>query len=242
MRKRYTFLLFIFLFAAFAKAQQLAEADTPATFAGCTHLNDESDRSNCSIENIQQFIVQNLQYPKSAKESQTEGTVLVSFMVDVDGKITEPEVVYDIGNGCGEEAIRVMNKMPEWDPAKKEGQPVAVKLQMPIQFKLSRKNEFAKIYWGKTKSDTISQTQLEKLIEEPIIIRDALGNTLYPSEMSVILTRKNKSQEATSRGKVNDEIQKLLKKSRAGSEILIQARVQKNGKFFIVKRVLQIKQ
>jgi protein TonB len=65
-----------------------------------------------------------------------EGKVFVEFIVDKDGSITEVTVMKGIGSGCDEEAIRVIKAAPKWNPGKQRGQPVKVKLIVPITFKL----------------------------------------------------------------------------------------------------------
>ena len=82
------------------------------------------------------FVAQNVQYPKEAMEKEISGRVLVGFIVEKDGSITETEVVKGIGGGCDEEAVRVVKAMPKWKPGKQKGKPVRVHFMLPIIFKL----------------------------------------------------------------------------------------------------------
>ena len=83
------------------------------------------------------FIKTNLRYPVSAQENGIQGTVIINFVVNREGKITNIKVVRGIGFGCDEESIRVMGKMPDWSPGKQRGQAVSVSFTMPIRFVLN---------------------------------------------------------------------------------------------------------
>jgi protein TonB len=82
------------------------------------------------------FFADNLSYPEIAKRAGVEGKVVLSFIVDKSGKIKEVEVLKGIGAGCDEEAMRVINSMPNWNPGKQNGKPVITKINIPVVFKL----------------------------------------------------------------------------------------------------------
>lgn len=82
------------------------------------------------------FISKNLKYPKSAMEEAIEGTVLVRFFIDKEGNVINPKVIKDIGYGCGEEALRVVKKMPKWTPGTLGDKPIKVSMMLPFQFKI----------------------------------------------------------------------------------------------------------
>ncbi|MCR5455892.1 MAG: TonB family protein [Bacteroidales bacterium] len=87
---------------------------------------------------LRKFIAENVRYPQDAKDNNEQGTVYVKFIVDKTGKVTEPTIVR--GTGCeslDEEAIRVVNTIPDFTPGRQRGQNVAVSLVMPIKFALS---------------------------------------------------------------------------------------------------------
>lgn len=85
-----------------------------------------------------QFIQKNLKYPEIALENQIEGTVVVEFVVEKDGSISNIKVLKDIGGGCGNEAMRIIKMMPKWTPGKQGDMPVRVKMRAPIKFKINR--------------------------------------------------------------------------------------------------------
>ncbi|HTX89487.1 MAG TPA: TonB family protein [Bacteroidales bacterium] len=82
------------------------------------------------------FLQDNIKYPEEAKELGVQGKVFVTFVVEVDGSITDVKVLRGIGAGCDEEAIRVVKSMPKWVPGKQRGVPVRVQFNLPIKFTL----------------------------------------------------------------------------------------------------------
>ena len=82
------------------------------------------------------FITDNVVYPVMAKESNIQGTVYVTFVVEADGSITDVKVLRGIGGGCDEEAVRVVKMMPKWNAGKQSGKSVRVQFNLPIKFTL----------------------------------------------------------------------------------------------------------
>ncbi|MGI9173801.1 MAG: energy transducer TonB [Rhodothermales bacterium] len=83
------------------------------------------------MRRLQQCIV----YPEAAKEAGIEGRVFVAFTVNTKGRVVDPVVQRGIGAGCDEEAVRCVRKM-QFRPARHEGDLVAVKLSLPVTFRL----------------------------------------------------------------------------------------------------------
>jgi protein TonB len=88
------------------------------------------------MEGLVSFLKANIEYPETAKEAGIEGKVFISFVVEKSGKITKAVVVRGIGGGCDEEALRVVNSMPDWNPGKQRSMPVPVHMNLPITFNL----------------------------------------------------------------------------------------------------------
>jgi periplasmic protein TonB len=82
------------------------------------------------------YLQENIKYPEMAKESGIQGTVYLKFVIEKDGSVSNVSVQRGIGGGCDEEAVRVVKKMPKWQPAKQRGRPVRVWFNMPIKFTL----------------------------------------------------------------------------------------------------------
>jgi protein TonB len=63
--------------------------------------------------------------------------VYVTFVVERNGNVTDVKILRGIGGGCDEEAVRVVQNMPKWEPGKQRGKPVRVQFNMPIKFTLA---------------------------------------------------------------------------------------------------------
>ena len=88
---------------------------------------------------MMQYLSTNVRYPKTAAEKNMTGTVYVRFDIDTDGSISNVQSVNKaIGGGLEEEAIRVVKKMPSWNPGKEKGEPVRVRFVLPVAFRLSK--------------------------------------------------------------------------------------------------------
>ena len=85
---------------------------------------------------MMEFIQKNIKYPMMARESDIQGRVFVNFVVEPDGSITNVTVMRGIGGGCDEEALRVVQSMPAWNPGKQRGSAVRCSFTVPIIFKL----------------------------------------------------------------------------------------------------------
>ena len=85
---------------------------------------------------MMEYIQKNIKYPMMARESDIQGRVFVSFVVEPDGSITNVAVLRGIGGGCDEEALRVVRSMPNWKPGKQRGSAVRCSFTVPIVFKL----------------------------------------------------------------------------------------------------------
>ena len=85
---------------------------------------------------LMEYIQKNIKYPMMARESDIQGRVFVNFVVEPDGSISNVTVMRGIGGGCDEEAVRVVNSMPNWKPGKQRGSAVRCAYTVPIIFKL----------------------------------------------------------------------------------------------------------
>jgi len=83
------------------------------------------------------FIMDNIKYPEDAKKAGKDGRVICSFIIDKEGKVTEPHVVQSSGTqSLDDEAVRLVSLMPNWTPGKDNGEPVNVLYTIPVLFKL----------------------------------------------------------------------------------------------------------
>ncbi|MBK7741119.1 MAG: TonB family protein [Saprospiraceae bacterium] len=83
------------------------------------------------------WIGENLKYPSEARNNGLQGKVILQFTVEKDGSIANVKVVRDgVGGGAGDEAVRVVKKMPAWKTGKQNGKSVRVQYTLPVTFKL----------------------------------------------------------------------------------------------------------
>lgn len=84
-----------------------------------------------------EYLRSNINYPKNCMENKIQGRVLVTFVVNKDGRIVEPKVVKSVDPELDAEALRVINGMPAWTPGKQKGETVRVQYTVPVNFRLS---------------------------------------------------------------------------------------------------------
>lgn len=77
----------------------------------------------------------NIKYPTKAIESKIQGRVIVQFVVNKDGSISNAKIVRSVDPDLDKEALRVINSMPQWKPGMQKGEPVSVKFTVPIVFR-----------------------------------------------------------------------------------------------------------
>lgn len=97
---------------------------------------EQQPEFNGGMEAFANYLQKNLKYPSAAARAGVEGKVFVEFTVGTDGSIQGARTVKGIGFGCDEEALRVINLMPRWNPGKQSGRPVRVRFTLPISFQL----------------------------------------------------------------------------------------------------------
>ncbi|HZF99735.1 MAG TPA: TonB family protein [Chitinophagales bacterium] len=89
---------------------------------------------------LQAYLQKNIRYPAAARENGIEGTVVLQFVVNTDGSISEIKPLREVGGGATEEAIRVVRSMPKWTPGNNNGVNVPVYFNLPVTFQLSAGN------------------------------------------------------------------------------------------------------
>ncbi len=161
MRKHLVvYLLLVLLLSGFSLAAQGQKADTTIYDAveylplplvpGCLPEQhpgwpDDSLR-RCAERGLLALISRNVQYPAEARQANIEGTVVVSFVVETDGRMSDLRVVKDIGGGCGAEALRVIQALGEaglrWRPAQLGGKAVRMRQALPLRFRLEEAPPF----------------------------------------------------------------------------------------------------
>lgn len=80
------------------------------------------------------YIEDETSYPESAQEKGIEGKVVVTFVIDKNGQVSNPKVVKPVSDALDKEALRVVRNMPSWQPGRQRCQTVKAKYKLPIDF------------------------------------------------------------------------------------------------------------
>ena len=112
-----------------------------ARFPGCEVLGlDKKLTVACATEKMLRYIFRYMEYPEEAKTKKVEGQVVVTFTITEEGEMENIRLTKDIGSGCGEEALRVVNQMKAeriiWTPALLNSKPQKIAFNLPVNFKL----------------------------------------------------------------------------------------------------------
>ena len=87
-------------------------------------------------EGLNLYLRENVKYPTIAQQNGIQGMVLVQFVVECNGSITDVNVIRGVDPSLDREAIRVVKKMPKWTPGMQDGKPVQVRFTLPVNFRL----------------------------------------------------------------------------------------------------------
>ena len=126
---KYIFSLICFLFMMALPMNAQSESSTKVYDAV-----DEMPSFPGGLNGLMTFLAQNMVYPVTAQENGVQGRVIVSFVVETDGSITDVKVARSVDPSLDREAMRVVKAMPKWTPGKKDGKPVRVKYTVPMVF------------------------------------------------------------------------------------------------------------
>ncbi len=85
-------------------------------------------------DSLEQFIQRNLKYPNDALLSRIQGRTFVGFKVDQNGKVTDARILSGINQAIDDEALRMVNSMPAWQPGTIAGKPASIQYVLPIDF------------------------------------------------------------------------------------------------------------
>jgi TonB family protein len=115
-----------------------AKANDPAAEQGeVFQVVEEQPMFPGGMQELMKFMQTNIRYPKEAQDRGIQGRVIVQFVVNKDGSISEECVVRSVDSQLDAEAIRIIRSMPNWTPGKQRGEPVRVRFTLPVTFRLS---------------------------------------------------------------------------------------------------------
>lgn len=130
-----------------AKSNELEEAAVQGDIAIGAIDYDEPEKPFDVVEQmpefpggmpeLMKFLQENVKYPEEAMKNGIQGRVLIQFIVEKDGSISEAKVIKKVNELLDAEALRVIGEMPKWTPGKQKGQEVRVKFVLPVTFRLS---------------------------------------------------------------------------------------------------------
>ena len=140
--KKTVLLLGVMLFALNIQAQIDIEKSNTTDCATTEQIYDvqkvdKQPKFPGGTTSLQSYINRSLKYPQVSRENNSQGRVIVRFIINSDGTVTSPQVVKSSGDFYLDmEAVRVIESMPKWKPGKHKGKPVCVYFTMPIVFSL----------------------------------------------------------------------------------------------------------
>jgi len=180
------------------------------------------------MEKFYKYLAANCKYPAEAVKNNVQGKVLLSFIVEKDGTISEVKVVDGLGSGTDEEAVRLLENSPKWKPATSGNKPVRVQYDLPINFALKddRNKHAATSQSGspdiiKVKNQTVVVSKKGNVLNEPVYYVDgvlssaAALNQLKPDEIESINVFKDKAAiENYGEGAKNGVVSITMKKAK----------------------------
>ncbi|MDE6480286.1 MAG: energy transducer TonB [Muribaculaceae bacterium] len=87
---------------------------------------------------LMKWLSSNIRYPEAAQQNDVQGRVIVKFIVEKDGSVTQAQIVKGVDKDLDKEALRVVNKMPKWQAGKNNGVAVRSYFTLPVQFRLQQ--------------------------------------------------------------------------------------------------------
>ena len=106
----------------------------------CEHIDDLKERKNCSDQELLEHIFKNLKYPKEAKKHGLQGKTYARFIISEEGKISDIRILKTQCQGFADEVTRVIESLPDFSPAMRNGKAVSFVFTLPIQFRLEHSN------------------------------------------------------------------------------------------------------
>ena len=89
------------------------------------------------MQGLVTYMGKNLEYPKNARENNIQGRVMVSFVVNEDGHLSDFSIAKSANDELDNEALKMAKSMPNWKPGTKDGKPVKVRYTIPVNFRLN---------------------------------------------------------------------------------------------------------
>ena len=120
-----------------------------------------------SMEELLRILAMNVRYPAKAKNKSNTGTVLLGFEINLQGNVENIEILKDIGNGCGEEVLRVFQFIPNiWLVAQKNGQNYKSRYILPVKFQIGERTSNGDVWKDEPESE-LKEVKEVKAVYQP---------------------------------------------------------------------------
>ena len=184
---------------------------------------DELPEFPGGTDSLLDYLRKNIKYPALCRENNVQGRVVVSFIIDTDGSITEAEVVRSVDPLLDAEALRTISQMPAWKPGKKNGNIVRVRYAVPINFVLNGSSrqrstpEWIYLYDAKFEAD--DDANVRSLLMSVSNSNEDLGSMNTPEMRAFIDAFKSAQKEAQAISeKYQEELQAMAREIREKME------------------------
>lgn len=135
--KKITFLLFVALLSTTTITAQKTVVSMRQSDEKVFNTVEVMPEFPGGVDSLMTFLMRTIKYPKEAMDKGIQGRVVVRFVVEKDGQVSEPEILRSVFPVFNEEALRVIRCMPKWKPGMQSGKVVRVFFTLPISFRLS---------------------------------------------------------------------------------------------------------
>ena len=115
----------------------LSRVEQMPYLTSCKSILEDEERNECSTQALLKYIYSNLKYPAKARDLELQGAVMVEFIVEKDGSVSNIDVYKGLNQYFKDEVYRVVNQMPSWEAGTQMGKKVRVLFKLPVRFKLT---------------------------------------------------------------------------------------------------------
>ncbi len=137
MKQKLFFIMFA-LFATHAMGYAQEDSTTAKTETSVESVVEKQPEFPGGMNALMQYLLRSIRYPAICQQQGIQGRVVVQFVVDADGSITDIQVVKRVNPHLDKEAVRVVSAMPKWIPGMQNGENVRTKFTLPVSFKLGK--------------------------------------------------------------------------------------------------------
>ena len=205
-------------------------------FQGCAHLKNRSAaKQTCSNEAVIVYLTKKIHetvWPKTCT-----GHNYIAFEVSESGLVVHPQLLIPTSDSCALIFKQMMTQMPRWEPAIRNGVPVAHHFKLPVEIRrIFKDDNSARILWGSSEREDVTQSDLLEKITSPIRVISESGHFLDVSDLRFAFQNGKRIKTATSRGHLDRKVIRLIKGIKRHGIFVVQADVQKKGQFITVEK------